>query len=402
MRDLGLTVEFELAAHFKINMNKRFLFIVFVLQSLCLCGQVSITIGGQIVEYASGHLLDGVNITVSKDSTILSNYIVSDRSGLFSITVPTFGEYQLAYRRSGYLPTHVTLEIDSSNAASYSNIFLTLERLPGYLFEGTIRELLTDVIPKRLGKELTNIKIEVYNNSTNQEEVIVEDNPDNTFEVNFERGNHYTMLLRKKGFYARRIEVYVNVNGCILCFEGLGGNYHPNIEDALTGENSRGSLVTDIPLRPIRVDEIIQLDDIYYDYDKWTIREDARPALDKLVSIMRRNPIEIELRSHTDSRGEDSYNQKLSDNRAISAVEYIISKGIKSGRIKAKGYGETILLNNCDDGVKCSEAEHQLNRRTEFKVLRVIEDSNFDNKSLFDIIQEERINKRRLIEKVNN
>jgi len=112
-----------------------------------------------------------------------------------------------------------------------------------------------------------------------------------------------------------------------------------------------------------------RVDNIHYDFDKWNIRADARPILDSVVTIMRIYPINIELSAHTDCRGSFSYNDKLSDKRAKSAVNYIVSKGINQNRIVAKGYGEHQLLNRCKDGVWCSEADHQLNRRTEIKVL---------------------------------
>ncbi|MNY48356.1 Photosystem I chlorophyll a apoprotein A2 [compost metagenome] len=78
----------------------------------------------------------------------------------------------------------------------------------------------------------------------------------------------------------------------------------------------------------------------------------------------------IELGSHTDSRGSDSYNLQLSQKRAESAVAYIVSKGIDQKRITAKGYGETKPVNHCVNGTKCSDAEFQLNRRTEFAIIR--------------------------------
>jgi outer membrane protein OmpA-like peptidoglycan-associated protein len=128
-----------------------------------------------------------------------------------------------------------------------------------------------------------------------------------------------------------------------------------------------------LELDPIVINKPIRLDNIYYDYDKWVIRKDATPALDKLVKIMKENPgIHVELSSHTDSRGKDAYNMKLSQKRAESAVEYIVSQGIAIARIYARGYGESVLLNHCKNGVKCSEEEHQLNRRTEFKVVKII------------------------------
>ncbi|MCY1538605.1 Photosystem I chlorophyll a apoprotein A2 [compost metagenome] len=86
---------------------------------------------------------------------------------------------------------------------------------------------------------------------------------------------------------------------------------------------------------------------------------------------MRDNPsLEIELGSHTDSRGKDSYNLALSQRRAQSVVNYLVSKGISRMRMKAKGYGETQLLNGCEDGVPCTDEQHQENRRTVFKVLK--------------------------------
>lgn len=127
-----------------------------------------------------------------------------------------------------------------------------------------------------------------------------------------------------------------------------------------------------LELEAIVINKPIRLDNIYYDYNKWDIRPDAKPELDKLVKVMKENPgIFIELSSHTDSRGGDNFNLKLSQKRAESAVEYIIGNGIASERICAKGYGKTKLLNHCKSGVKCSEEEHQLNRRTEFKVTKV-------------------------------
>jgi peptidoglycan-associated lipoprotein len=94
--------------------------------------------------------------------------------------------------------------------------------------------------------------------------------------------------------------------------------------------------------------------------------------LDRIVQVLVDNPtIRLELGSHTDSRATTEYNQKLSQRRADSAVAYIISKGIAPNRIIAKGYGESQLVNQCADGVTCTEEEHQLNRRTEFKVIGI-------------------------------
>ena len=110
--------------------------------------------------------------------------------------------------------------------------------------------------------------------------------------------------------------------------------------------------------------------DIKYPFDEAVLTPESRFELDRLVHYLLDHPqARVELSSHTDSRGSDSYNFDLSDRRARSAVDYIISKGVPARRIIAQGYGESRLLNRCADGVPCSEAEHRLNRRTEAKLL---------------------------------
>ena len=120
----------------------------------------------------------------------------------------------------------------------------------------------------------------------------------------------------------------------------------------------------------VTCNDAIILDNILYDLDKSFIREDAKPELNRLVQFMKDNPeVQVELSSHTDSRASNAYNLQLSQRRAQAAVDYIVSQGIAANRLIAKGYGETKLLNRCADGVECSEADHQLNRRTEMKVI---------------------------------
>ncbi len=117
--------------------------------------------------------------------------------------------------------------------------------------------------------------------------------------------------------------------------------------------------------------QVISLKDIYYDFDKFNIREDASIDLTYVYQMMVKYPsLEIELMSHTDARGTQKYNEWLSSNRAKSARSYLIKKGIAASRLKAKGYGESMLKNRCADGVDCTEEEHQANRRTEVKVLK--------------------------------
>lgn len=117
----------------------------------------------------------------------------------------------------------------------------------------------------------------------------------------------------------------------------------------------------------------LKIDMIFFDFDKFYIRNDAANELDKLVEVMNEHKtMVIKIESHTDSRGKRAYNKYLSDKRAKSTREYLISQGISPDRIQsAIGYGEEKLLNECDGTVRCSSAKHQLNRRSEFIIVNM-------------------------------
>lgn len=106
---------------------------------------------------------------------------------------------------------------------------------------------------------------------------------------------------------------------------------------------------------------------IYFDLDKYNIRREAALDLEKILDVLNQNPtMKLDIRSHTDSRASFEYNQVLSENRAKSTIKWLVKNGVNPNRLTGKGYGETQLVNQCADDVKCSEDEHQLNRRSEF------------------------------------
>lgn len=109
---------------------------------------------------------------------------------------------------------------------------------------------------------------------------------------------------------------------------------------------------------------------IYFDLDKSVIRKDAAFELEKVLAVMQQYPeMKIDVRSHTDSRQTQEYNAKLSDKRAKATIAWLVTNGIDTKRLTGKGYGETQLVNHCADGVKCTGAEHQANRRSEFIIV---------------------------------
>ena len=128
-------------------------------------------------------------------------------------------------------------------------------------------------------------------------------------------------------------------------------------------------------------EDFIRLEMVLYNFDKFSLRPEGEVELNKIVKYMTEHPeLKVELSSHTDSRGTTKYNDKLSNSRSTSCVNYIISKGIPSKMITAKGYGETMLVNKCKEGVWCSIEEHQANRRTELKLISPTNQSLDSNK----------------------
>lgn len=154
---------------------------------------------------------------------------------------------------------------------------------------------------------------------------------------------------------------------------GKKANYLSQTEIVSTKDYDRSKTLfikLEICMDPADCGKAIVLKNILYDLNKYFIREDAKPELNRLIQFMIDNPeVKVELSSHTDSRAPDAYNMTLSQNRANAAVDYIVSKGILKNRLIGKGYGESRLLNKCADNIPCSEEDHQINRRTEVKVL---------------------------------
>ncbi|CAM3762232.1 hypothetical protein FLGE108171_14010 [Flavobacterium gelidilacus] len=159
---------------------------------------------------------------------------------------------------------------------------------------------------------------------------------------------------------------------------GING-YSSNEKPVHTAEKT-GETFVEIPLEKNRkqittgtdLAETLQIKNILFDLDKSYIRKDAAAQLALLVEVMNDHPkMKVDVRSHTDSRQTHEYNERLSDRRAKSTINWLIKQGISKDRLTGRGYGETQLINQCADGVECTEEEHQKNRRSEFIVLEM-------------------------------
>ncbi|MCY7349948.1 MAG: tetratricopeptide repeat protein [Cytophagaceae bacterium] len=162
------------------------------------------------------------------------------------------------------------------------------------------------------------------------------------------------------------------VANCDYTLEALKDDYGTLGSKIAKIDPDKATDVVPADLTLFKKGDLVQVENIYYDLSKWNIRTDAASELDKLVDVMKKYPnLRIELRSHTDTRATAKFNKTLSTKRAKAAVAYLKKNGIKATRVVAAGYGESVPVNPCKDGVPCTEEQHQQNRRTEFKVLQL-------------------------------
>ena len=364
------------------NNNKLRILWLFAI-ALPLIAPAQSKLEGYVFEQNNRGFLNQVKITVySLENNAQVAELETNIYGFFSTDVGK-GKYRVKAEKDIFHVREDTVQIEQGQAKAY--VKMELRRRPGYLFDATLAEMRES--PDQLVDAIQGAQVEIYNRTARKTELTIENDPDAFFQYTFERGNHYTVLIRKEGYLTKRIEVYVNINGCILCVDGVRA-VTPGVTENLTAGNEMGTLLANIELEKAKLDKRIQIQNIYYDYDKWNIRPDAAEQLDNVVQLMKDNPgLSVELGSHTDSRGNDDYNDQLSQKRAISAVAYIVSEGIDSLRITAKGYGERALMNRCGNDVECTETEHQQNRRTELRITGIAKGKLM--KSLEQIILEE-------------
>jgi outer membrane protein OmpA-like peptidoglycan-associated protein/tetratricopeptide (TPR) repeat protein len=276
---------------------------------------------------------------VLKENEIVIDSIQSNNVGDFSMPL----DWQKEYEIYGHNKTLLT---DTANASTVGriksdSIMVRLElEAPEFLVKGI-------VIDKKSKERLSGVKVELLSMGDKIENEMLSGTK-GEFLFKLDRNKAYNLYGFKKKNFSRKIAVSTVDLKESKIFEVV------------------------LELEEAKPDVPIVLQNIYYDYNKWDIRKDAEPELNNLFKFMRDNDkLRIELSSHTDSRGTHKYNYGLSRKRAESAVNYLIAKGIAADRFQFIGHGETKLINDCKDGVECSEEKHQQNRRTEFKLIKL-------------------------------
>lgn len=355
----------------------------------------TIPLEGYVFEDNNRGYLRSVKIKVlDKDSGLLLAEAKTNKDGVFTADIPIGKTLRVVAERKLFFSVEKLVSTVDKTESDKVYVKMQMERRPGYIFDVTIAEPRRGVTAEVGSNAIDSARIEVFNNTNGREELVLKKWPYPTFKFTFERGNHYTIMIRRQGYFNKRIEAYVDVEDCILCFDGLG-TIEPGVMDVLTAGNQMGTFLANIELEPLKINTTYKIENIYYDYNKSDIRPDAAVELDNLVSILKDNPaITVELGSHTDARGTDSYNLALSERRARAAVDYILANSeLDPSSLTAKGYGETKLVNSCRNGRKCSEEAHQENRRTELKITGIKAIDPLENKSLKEIILEEKLMK---------
>ena len=344
------------------------------------------SIEGIVKNEQNGNPIPDAVIVVYDDRMLMPiGQSITDGNGHYQLSVPKKDRYRVESDKNTYFKSDKIFTLD--NAAMSQD--LSMKNKPGYIFDVTIFDKAHKQEPIN---SLRDCKIEIYNNTTHEQELTLPQHPKSVFNFPFNEGNHYTVLVRKPGYINRRIEAYVNINGCILCIDGMGVR-QPEVVALMSHNNEIGYFLGNIDLDSIQIGKKFVIPNIYYDFDKWAIRPDAAKILDKLAVFLKDNPaIKVELGSHTDVRGTDAYNLTLSDKRAESAVQYMVEKcGLNKANITWKGYGETELVNTCANGVNCSETQHQLNRRSELKITGIAVEDPLWNHTLKEIIEDKNL-----------
>lgn len=262
---------------------------------------------------------------------------VTNGEGRTDICLESNAEYEFKAIKEGYAMNSVRFSTLTQSPKPVMNVAIYLERSENTLVKGVVKTEVNNQPAKGVRVTLRNEK--------DKTEQTVTTGPDGGYEFDVKPNAPYTITAQKDRYATKKAQY---------------------------GKIKKKTKVVTDSLGLYGVGDVFQLKNIYYDLNKFFIRADAAQELDHVLAILKEYPqMHIELRSHTDSRATDTYNLRLSENRARAAMDYLVARGVSPSRLVARGYGESEILNGCVDGVNCSEDEHQQNRRTEFKILSV-------------------------------
>jgi outer membrane protein OmpA-like peptidoglycan-associated protein len=290
-----------------------------------------------VLDAKTGSPIEGADVRIVKNG---SNQDIQQTGmdGTTKICLEAQTEYDFKAIKEGYATNDVLFSTMTQSSKPQMSVSIYLNKSESTILRGTVKREVNQA-PQE------GVKVTLRDEKTGKEKTVVT-GTDGGYEFEVDPNRNYA--LRAEG-------------------DELATN-----EQAIGKNKKNKKKVVESDLSMYGTGDVFTLDNIYYDLDKFFIRPEAARELDKVVELMKKYPgMQIELRSFTDSRASDTYNLRLSERRARAAFDYLIRKGITPSRLEARGYGESELVNDCNDGANCEEAEHRLNRRTEFKILAV-------------------------------
>lgn len=293
-----------------------------------------------------GNILAGVKIELLDNEGNVKGTVITGEDGTYEFTVEPDHDFRLNGSKEKYISNNTV--VSSSTNKDEILVDVVLDADPGLGIYALIQD-------NKTGDALSGVKITVLDNFTGEKEEFVTTELGSflmpLMNKSLNDSVSYNITMEKEGYFTK-VATYneeFTVPGIYNLHEIIDLNLDPEVKD---------------------LSEMVQINPINFDFNKYNIRPDAAIELDKIVDIMNKYPeMEVELGSHTDSRGSADYNEKLSDRRAKASAAYIKEKITFPERIYGKGYGESKIINKCVDGVPCSDDEHEVNRRTEFKVI---------------------------------
>ncbi len=361
-----------------------FIFLIIGFQSI----YTQTIVEGYIFEDDNRGFVRDAKVIIEDRNGIFIKNTYSDETGKINIEIPPTEEILVKIEKNEFQPFEQRFSTFDNLINGKLYIKCKMIRKPGYIFDVTLAERIKkgDI----LIDAISDARVEVYNQTKKKYELQIEHLENPNFHCNFEKGNQYAILVTAKGYYAKRMEAYVNVKGCILCFDGVG-DVKPGISDNLTQGFEMGTLLANVEMDKIVIGDPIIYKNVFYRGEGYKFEDTAKSDIQNIVNFVKNNPtLVVEIGSYTESKGDDYSNKIMSQKRANYLRNYLIENHkIDSNRLVSKGYGESKILNKCKNGVPCTYKEQLFNRRIELKPTGFIADSNLQTKHLDELIEEE-------------
>ena len=289
-----------------------------------------------VYDAKTGSALENADVRILRNGAN-QDLRLTDVLGRADLCADANTDYEFKAIKEGFAMNSVRFSTQTQSLKPVLNVSIYLERTGNTMVKGVVK---TEVNQK----PATGVKVTLRNEKDKSEQTIIT-GPDGGYEFNTKPNAPYTITAQKDKYATKKSQL---------------------------GRSKRNAKAVTDSLGLYGVGDVFQLKNIYYDLNKFFIRADAARELDHVAALLKEYPqMQIELRSHTDARATDMYNTRLSENRARAALDYLVSRGISTTRLVARGYGESEIINGCADGVNCNEHEHRQNRRTEFKIMAV-------------------------------